>query len=240
MSTIVTVGTNLESSRRSIELAEEYPEVRAAVGVHPHEASTAKKADIDDIAELTKHPRVVAIGEVGLDFYRDYSPREAQLEVLKWQLNLAGKLGLPIIVHCRQAEKELMPLLRDWTSCYKDPGGKRTGVIHCFSGDSSTAQQYLDMGFYLSLGAYIGYPGVGGAQNVIRGIPSDRLLVETDCPFLAPQVYRGKRNEPAYLPITVELIARMRDASFETIARETTQNAGRLFKWGLRQSGGQP
>ena len=240
MSTIVTVGTNLESSRRSIELAEEYPEIYAAVGFHPHEASIAKKADIDDIAELTKHPRVVAIGEVGLDFHRDYSPREAQIAVLKWQLNLAGKLDLPIIVHCRQAEKDLMPLLRDWTSRYKDTGGKRTGVIHCFNGDSRTAREYLEMGFYLSLGAYIGYPGADNVRDVIRAIPPDRLLVETDCPYLPPQVYRGKRNEPAYVPGTVELIAGMRDVSFETIARETTQNAGCLFRWGVKQSGGQP
>lgn len=232
VSTIITVGVNLESSKKAVDLAEKYPGVLAAAGCHPHEATTVQKADIDKIGEIAKHPRVVAIGEAGLDFYRNYSPRGAQLQVLEWQLELAVKLHLPIIIHCRQAEKEMLNLLRDWTKWYKDPHRQRRGVIHCFSGDTQTAQQYLDMGFYLSLGAYIGYPNTGNAHNVIRSIPQDRLLVETDCPYLSPQSYRGKRNEPSYLPLTVEVLANIRGVSFETVARETTQNAHRLFRKG--------
>jgi TatD DNase family protein len=231
--TIITVGVNLESSQTAISLAEKYPGVLAAVGFHPHEATTVQKADIEQIGEMAKNRRVVAIGETGLDFYRNYSPRSSQLQVLEWQLELAVKLNLPIIIHCRQAEKEMLGLLREWTKWYKDPHGQRRGVIHCFSGDTSAAKEYLDMGFYLALGAYIGYPNTGNAHNVIRSIPQDRLLVETDCPYLPPQIYRGKRNEPAYLPQTVELLARIRDVSFETIARETTRNAYNLFRWGI-------
>lgn len=231
--TIITVGVNLESSEKAISLAEKYPGVLAAVGFHPHEATTVQKTDIDQIGEIAKHPRVVAIGETGLDFYRNYSPRTAQLQVLEWQLELAVKLNLPIIIHCRQAEKEMLNLLQDWTKWYKDPHGQRRGVIHCFSGDTPAAQQYLDMGFYLSLGAYIGYPDASNAHSVIRSIPQDRLLVETDCPYLPPQSHRGKRNEPAYLPLTVESLAKIREVSFETVARETTQNALRLFRWGI-------
>ncbi len=233
VSTIITVGVNLESSKKAVALAEKYPGVLAAVGCHPHEATTVQKADIDEIGKIARHPRVVAIGEAGLDFYRNYSPRKAQLQVLEWQLELAVKLHLPIIIHCRQAEKDMLNLLRDWTKWYKDPHGQRRGVIHCFSGDTQTARQYLNMGFYLALGAYIGYPNTDNAHSVIRSIPQDRLLVETDCPYLSPQSHRGKRNEPAYLPLTVEMLAQIRNVSFETIARETTQNAHCLFRWGI-------
>lgn len=228
VSTIITVGINLESSKKAIILAENHPEILAAVGFHPHEATTVTEQDMANLAEIANHPRVVAIGEMGLDFHRDYSPRAAQLQVLKWQLELAVELNLPVIIHCRQAEQDMLPLLHDWASRHTEP----KGVIHCFSGDSDTARQYLDMGFHISLGAYIGYPSSHHMDDVIRDIPQDRLLVETDCPFLPPQRHRGQRNEPAYLPLTVELLAESRGVSPETVARATTQNAGRLFRWG--------
>lgn len=227
--TIITVGTSVESSKKAIGLAEEYPQILAAVGIHPHDTTSAKKADIDILAKMAKHPKVVAIGETGLDFYRNHAPREKQIEVLKWQLDLAVQIKLPIIIHCRQAEKDMLSLLTDWTLSNKSQPEQRRGVIHCFSGDSNVARQYLDMGFYLSLAGYIGYPASRNAQSVIRSIPSNRLLVETDCPFLPPQVYRGKRNEPAYVAITAEVLANIRGVSLETVARETTQNALRLF-----------
>ncbi len=229
VSTIISAGTDLESSKKAIALAEKHPEVLAAAGFHPHGAGTVKEADIASLAEIANHPRVVAIGEAGLDYYRNYSPREAQVQVLKWQLELAVKLDLPIVVHCREAEKDLLALLRDWTKRYQERQGQGRGVIHCFMGDSDAARQYLEMGFYLSLGAYIGYPASAYAHDVIRSIPQDRLMVETDCPFLAPQKYRGRRNEPAYVPLTVEVLAKIRGAPLETVARETTQNAQRLF-----------
>jgi len=158
VSTIINVGVNLESSKRAVRLAEEHPEVLAAVGFHPHQADTMKKADIARIGEVAKYPRVVAIGEIGLDFYRNYSPREAQFQALKWQLELALEMDLPVVIHSRQAEKEMLEVLRDWVKRSKDSKGQSPGVIHCFSGDTSIAEQYLEMGFYLALGAYIGYP----------------------------------------------------------------------------------
>lgn len=227
VSTIITVGTELESSKRAIELAENNAAILAAAGFHPHEADGVNEEDITELARIADHPRVMAIGEIGLDFYRDFSAREAQLRVLKWQLELAAKMDLPVVIHCRQAENDLLALLPDWTSCYKD--GQPGGVIHRFSGDIYTAQQYLEIGFFISLGAYIGYPSSRRMHDVIRSLPQDRLLVETDCPFLPPQSHRGQRNEPAYLPLTVELLAEIRQVSPETIARQTTQNALRLF-----------
>ena len=230
VSTIITVGINLESSKKAVELAEKHPEVFATVGFHPHEANRVKAEDIANLAKIAAHPRVIAIGEVGLDFYRNFSPREAQLRVLKWQLELAVKLDLPVIIHCRQAEEDILPLLYDWASCHKEQNGQSRGVIHCFSGDIDTAQQYLDMGFFIALGAYITYPSSRHMLNVISSIPQDRLVVETDSPFLPPQSHRGQRNEPAYLPFTVALLAEIRQVSSETVARETTQNARRLFR----------
>jgi len=215
VSTIINVGVNLESSERAISLAEAHPEVLAAVGFHPHQASVVKKADIARIGEMARHPRVVAIGEIGLDFYRNYSPREAQFQALKWQLELALEMNLPVVIHSRQAEKEMLDVLRDWIKRSKDSKGRSPGVIHCFSGDTATAEQYLEMGFYLALGAYIGYPTSVGAYDVISSIPQDRLMVETDCPFLQ----------------TVELLAEIRGVPMETVARETTENAQRLFGW---------
>lgn len=229
VSMIITVGTNLDSSKKAIELANKYPGILATVGFHPHDAAAVERTDIANLAEIASHPRVVAIGEVGLDFYRNYSPRGVQLQTLKWQLELAAKLELPVIIHCRQAEKDMLNLLRDWVSRHKNRRGQCQGVIHCFSGDSNAARQYLDLGFYLSIGAYIGYPASRNAYSVIRDIPGDRLLVETDCPFLPPQSYRGQRNEPAYLPLTVEALAQIREESSETVARKTTENAQRLF-----------
>jgi len=230
VSMIITVGTDLESSRKAVNLAEKYPEVLATAGFHPHEAARVKKVDMANLAEIAKHPSVVAIGEIGLDFYGNRAPRETQLQALQWQLELAERLDLPVIIHCRQAEQDMLPVLHNWASSDKRPDGQPRGVIHCFSGDIETAQQYLDMGFFISFGAYIGYPSSLHLGNVIRSIPQDRLVVETDCPFLPPQGQRGKRNEPVYLPLTVGVLAKIREVSPETAAKETTRNAHHLFR----------
>ena len=231
VSMVITVGINLESSRKAISLAENHPEVLAAVGFHPHEAGRVREVDITSLAQMARHPKVIAVGEMGLDFYRNNSSREAQLQALKWQLELAVKLDLPVIIHCRYAEKEMLALLRDWTCTWNHPKTHPKGVIHCFSGDMDIAQQYLDMDFFISVGAYIGYPSSRRIHSVIRDIPQDRLVVETDSPFLPPQNHRGKRNEPAYLPITVGVLAEIRGVSPEIVAEETTRNACHLFRW---------
>lgn len=227
VSTIINVGIDLKSSQKAIELAEEHPGVFAAVGFHPHDAGKVKKEDIESLARIAIHPKIVAIGETGLDFYRDLSPRESQIRVFKWQLELGAKLKLPVIIHSRQADNETLAVLQAWKSQYPP---ERVGVIHCFGGDAGTARKYTEMGFFIAFGAYITYPSSYHLHDVILSIPEDRLLVETDCPFLPPQSHRGKRNEPAFLPLTVETIARIKRASPMTIARMTTDNAIRAFR----------
>jgi TatD DNase family protein len=229
VATIITVGINLESDRRAVQLAEKYPGVQAALGFHPQDSKGVKKEDIDSLAEMARHPRVRAIGEIGLDFYRHYSSREEQVQVLCWQLELAKKLALPVIIHCRQAQEEILPVLRNWSDAYRPPDGKARGVLHCFNVGFEIAEQYLDMGFFISLGAYIGYPSSAKLRETIKSIPSDRLVIETDCPFLPPQKYRGKRNEPSYTLITAGVLAEIKKVSLEEIARQTTQNAILLF-----------
>jgi TatD DNase family protein len=224
---IITAGTNVKSSEKAIALAEKYPQVYTAVGIHPHETTIVQKADIIQIAELAKHQRVVALGEMGLDFYRNYSPRDKQFQALKWQLELASELSLPTIIHARQSAKEMIEVLSEWIGkSHPEP----PGVIHCFSDGIAIAKKYLDMGFYLAFGGYITYPK-SRVPDVVKNIPFDRLLVETDCPFLPPQKYRGKRNEPAYTVITVETIAGILGMTSEAVARQTTDNAKKLFKF---------
>lgn len=227
---IITVGTDLESSKKAVKLTEDNPGIYAAVGFHPHSAQGINEDDVTSLTELTSHRRVVALGEMGLDYYRNYSPREAQLEVLDWQLALVAKLGLPVIIHCRQAEDDLLPMLDHWASRLPVSNGKTRGVIHSFDSDISTARHYLDIGFVIALGAYIGYPAYRYLYDAIRFIPGNRLVVETDSPYRPPQIYRGQRNEPAYVTFAVARLAEIRGETAETVARETTENACDLFR----------
>ena len=225
--TIVTVGIDLESSRQAINLAERHPNILATIGFHPQEASLMQNEAITTMAELTEHPKVVAIGEIGLDYYRNRTLPEVQRRVFEQQLELAGKVDLPVIIHSRQADGDTMLMLKEWTKTFK-PNIKAAGIIHCFSGNVNIAHQYLGMGFYISFGAYIGYPS-SALSDVIKSIPADRLLIETDSPFLPPQSHRGKRNEPAYLPMTLAILARLSGKSPDILAKQTTENAERIF-----------
>ena len=227
--TIITIGIDVESSRKAIDLAEKYPSVLATVGIHPQESSGVLKEDIRRLAEMARHPRVVAAGEIGLDFYRDYSPKDTQLQVLVWQLEMAQEIQLPIVVHCRQAQEQMLQILRDWTGSNQLPKGQPRGVLHCFGGDLQTAEKYIEMGFYISLGAYIGYPSSAKLRDTIKDIPANRLLVETDCPFLPPQKYRGKRNEPSYTLFTLGVLADIKQIPVEEIAQQTTETASKVF-----------
>ena len=230
VSKIITIGIDMESNRKAIELAEAYPDIWATVGFHPHEADRLTNKDIDAMPEMAKHARVVAIGEIGLDFYRDRSPRDRQIQAVKELLDLAVRVDLPAIIHCRQAEKEMLPVLLDWISSDKRPDSHPRGVIHCFNGELETARQYLDMEFFVSFGAYIGYPKSLHLRNVIKEIPQDRVVLETDCPFLPPQSHRGKRNEPAYILTTAGVLAEIWGISIEAVISKTTQNANLLFR----------
>ena len=169
---------------------------------------------------------MVAIGEIGLDFYRNLSPREAQIEAFEQQLELAQRLNLPVIIHCRNAQDEVFDILSQWAGCQR---GYPLGVLHCFSGDRELAERYIALGFFISFAGPVTYPSSSAAE-IARDIPLDSLLIETDCPFLAPVPYRGKRNEPAFLPLVAERIGQIRGLSLDEVAENTAQNTLRLFR----------
>jgi TatD DNase family protein len=226
---VINVGLDAESSRQSLAMAKKYDDIFVAVGFHPHEAAKMKEGDLESLGELTEDSRVVAIGEIGLDFYRNLSPREAQLEVFKKQLDLAVELKLPVVVHCRQAHEEVYDILSAWVEANPADNDRR-GVIHCFSGDIGMARRYIELGFYISLAGSVTYPSAGELVEVAREVPLDRLLLETDAPFLAPQAHRGKRNEPAYMVHTAEKVAEIRQAPVEAVAEAAARNTIGLFR----------
>jgi TatD DNase family protein len=225
---IINVGLDAKSSRISLEMAKRYDDVFVAVGFHPQEASKMTEDDLKLLADLTEDSRVVAIGEIGLDFYRDLSPRQRQLDVFEQQLALAAELGLPVIVHCRQAHKEVYDILSAWVKATPADDNRR-GVIHCFSGDIEMARRYIDLGFLISLAGSVTYPSAVDLVGVARQLPLDSLLLETDSPFLAPQLYRGKRNEPSYISLTAEKVAEVRQMQVEMVAEAAARNTIDLF-----------
>ena len=225
---MVTVGTDIESDKKVIALAEKYPQIHAAVGIHPNESSETNEADFNRLLEMARHAKVVAIGETGLDFYRDTAPREAQIIKFRRHLEIARQTRLPVVIHTRQSTPETYEILQSWVKQQGVNSGS-PGVIHCFSGDWQAARQFLNLGFYLAFGGYIGYPRNHSAA-VIKQVPPDRLLVETDSPFLPPQPYRGQRNEPSYIIHTVDVMAHTCGKTPEEMAEITTNNAKNLFK----------
>jgi TatD DNase family protein len=227
---IINIGLDLESSRASLKMAKQYDDVFSTVGFHPHDADKMKDDDLKALAELAKDERVVAVGEIGLDFYRNLSVRKNQTEAFEEQLDLSIELGLPVVVHCRNAHRELFKILSAWVKSTLSVGRLRRGVIHCFSGDIEMAQQYIEIGFYISLAGSVTYPSAGDLVQVAREIPLDRLLLETDAPFLAPQAYRGKRNEPAYVALIAEKVAQVRGVRREVVAEAAAKNTISLFK----------
>lgn len=183
--------------------------------------------------ELSAHPKVVAIGEIGLDYYRDLSPREVQRQVFEQQLELAADTGKPVVVHDRAAHGDLLGILRGWAEAVvASSNGSRLplGVVHCFSGDRTMAEELFELGFYVSVAGPVTFPNARRLQALVGGLPLDRLLVETDCPFLAPHPYRGKRNEPANVKLVAQKIAELKDMSLEDVSRVTTENACRVFR----------
>lgn len=220
---INNVGYNLESSRRAIALAENNNMVYAAVGFHPHNAAEAEPGYLEELKLMAAHPKVVALGEIGLDYYRDLSPREVQRQVFREQLNLARELGLPVIIHDRDAHGELMDILRELGL------GPAGGVMHCYSGSWEMAQECMNMGFYISFAGPVTYQNASRAKDVAVRVPIDRLLLETDAPYLTPSPHRGKRNEPAYIAFTAVEIAALRGIDVEELAKTCTENGRRLF-----------
>lgn len=216
---IIEVGIDLESNKEAIALANRYPQIYAAVGIHPHEAGGATQGCWEELRTLASQPGVVAIGEAGLDYYRNYSPQEKQKEALKKQLSLARELKKPIILHDRKAHDDLLATIQEHREGL-------TGVFHCFSGDLAMAKQCLEMGFYISIAGPVTYKTAYQLQELARTLPLERLLLETDSPFLSPY---GGRNEPANVRAVAQKIAEVRGVSWEEIARTTTENAVFLF-----------
>ncbi|MCD6581667.1 MAG: YchF/TatD family DNA exonuclease [Desulfuromusa sp.] len=226
ISHILTIGCDLESSENSITVAERYENIFAAVGVHPHDATEINDAALAKLRTMLSHPKVVALGEIGLDFYRDRSPREIQRSAFRQQIRLAKEVDKPIIVHDRDAHDEVIQILKE------ENAAQVGGVLHCFSGDLEMAKQCLELGFYLSFTGTITYPKNDIIREIIKEIPIDRMLVETDCPYLSPQKFRGKRNEPAYVRYTAEKMAEVKGLSIEDVARVTSRNCHDLFGFG--------
>jgi TatD DNase family protein len=222
---IVNPGADIESSRRAIKLVDAYAGIYAAVGIHPHDAKTVTPSALRELRRLAGHPKVVAIGEIGLDYYRDLSPRDVQREAFRQQLELAGDLGLPVIVHDRDAHDDVLRILEEWNTGRSD----RPGLFHAFSGDVAMAQRVVQMGYYLAIGGPLTYRNAGQLSQVASAAPADRLVVETDCPYLTPHPHRGQRNEPGFVRLVVEKIAALRGESVDAIARQTTHNACMLF-----------
>ncbi|MDA8428462.1 MAG: TatD family nuclease-associated radical SAM protein [Geobacteraceae bacterium] len=219
---ILVVGTDIESSRQAVELAAKYPQIYAAVGIHPHDAGRVSDACYGVIRDLAlSSSKVVAIGEIGLDFYRDRSPRVDQERVFRTFLRMAVELDKPVIVHDRDAHQQVLACLREEQA--------RQGVLHCFSGDSALAAEALALGFYISIPGTITYPSNQALREVVRATSIDRMLVETDCPYLTPVPHRGTRNEPAYTRLTAERVAEVKGLTLEDVARITTKNVRDLF-----------
>jgi TatD DNase family protein len=219
---MLTIGTGDGPPEldRAVCLAEKYAQLFASIGVHPHDAAKCEPRTFDDLRALGRHPKVVAFGEIGLDYHYDFSPRETQREVFATQLKLARELGLPVIIHTREAWDDTINLLRQhWSG---------PGIMHCFTGDRAQAEQALDLGFHLAFGGVITFRTAESVREAAAIVPDDKLLIETDAPYLAPIPYRGKRNEPAMMVETAKTLAALRNTTPERIAEITSTNFEQL------------
>ncbi|MEH7108285.1 TatD family hydrolase [Bacillus sp. JJ1764] len=220
---MVVVGFDKPTIQRAMELTETYDFIYACVGWHPVDAIDMTDNDLAWIEELASHPKVVAIGEMGLDYYWDKSPKEVQQEVFRKQIRLAKRVKLPIVIHNREATADIVEIL-------KEEGAEEVGgIMHCFSGSPETAKECIKMNFSISLGGPVTFKNAKKPKEVAAEVPLEKLLIETDCPYLAPHPYRGKRNEPAYVKLVAEQIAEIKGLTMEEVAKVTTQNAKKIF-----------
>ena len=222
---MVTICTHIRKFDRIRAIAEEYPEVYCSVGTHPHNAGTERGIAVDDIVALAAHPKVVAIGEAGLDYFYDKSPRDAQAEGLRIHIEAARQTVLPLVIQSRDADDDMAVILRDEMG-----KGAFPALLHCFSSGRKLAQTGIELGLYVSFSGILTFKKSEDLRDIARELPLDRLLVETDAPYLAPQPRRGKRNEPAYTAMTAAVLAEVRGVSEDEIARQTTENFFRLFR----------
>jgi len=220
---IINVGSSMEGTARSIQIAGDNDFIYAAIGIHPHEADSVSKNDIRLFAEFLDKPKVVAIGEIGLDYYKNISSRENQKKLFISLLKTAKDANLPLIIHNRDAHSDMIDILKNIA------GNSARGVMHCFSGDEAFLKTCLGMGFFISFTCNITYKNAGRLREIVKLVPMDRILLETDAPFLAPQDFRGKRNEPMHVRYAAEEVARIKGLDFHDVAEMTTDNAIRLF-----------
>jgi TatD DNase family protein len=219
---IVTVGTNLGLSRKALSIARQNDNIYATVGVHPHDVAKAGDKTFDELKELAHDPKVVAYGEIGLDYFRNISPREKQIELFAKQLELAKELNLPVIIHDRDAHEQTLRMVKS--------SGVRCGVFHCFSGDWAMARQCIDLGFYISIPGVVTFDKSKVLQEVVRQAPLDSILLETDCPYLTPVPHRGKRNEPSFIIHTAKKVAEIKGLTWEDAAQAAAVNTRKLFR----------
>jgi TatD DNase family protein len=220
---IVVVGFDKETISKAMELTDQYDMIYAAVGWHPVDAIDMTEEDLKWIKQLAAHPKVVAIGEMGLDYYWDKSPKDIQKEVFRKQIQLAKEVKLPIIIHNRDATEDVVRILQE------ENASEVGGIMHCFTGSLEVAKQCMDMNFYISFGGPVTFKNAKKPKEVVKEIPMDRLLIETDCPYLTPHPFRGKRNEPSYVKYVAEQIAELRGVTLEEVATKTSDNARKLF-----------
>ena len=219
---MMNVGCCLDSSKDCVAMAEKYPFVYAAVGTHPDTADEVDTGVLDAYRQMAKHPKVLAIGEVGLDYYYETIPREIQIKAFRMQMELARELQMPVIVHERNAHDDGMRVAKE----FKDV----TGVFHCYSGSAEMARQLVNMGWYIGFTGVLTFKNARKAVETAQSIPLDRIVLETDCPFMAPEPFRGRRNDPGYLPYMAQKLAQLREISVEEVVEITTQNAKRLYR----------
>ncbi len=222
---IVNIGCDVESSQRSVELTEHYDFIYATAGVHPHDTKNINGTTYDELRILLDHPKVIALGEIGLDYFKNYSPQDVQRRHFRKQIELAKELNKPIIIHSREAKEDMIAILSEY---YNDPNGK-SGIFHCFSDDQELADAALAMGFYISFAGTVTFKNADNLRQIAKTIPADRLFAETDCPFMAPVPNRGKRNEPAFVNHTAEKLAEVRGLKIEDVERTMELNFYDLF-----------
>ncbi len=239
---LLVPGLHHRSSKEAMQLAEKYPSVYAAVGFHPTDLMEFTEKTFEEVKELAAHPKVVAIGEIGIDYYwvKENEKRAAQREALRRQLQFAREIEKPVVIHMREendswfgdASVDLLEILGEWRAGLRGALAERPGVLHSFNGDLETAQKALALGFYIGVTGPVTYKNADKKREIIRQIPLDKILIETDSPFLAPVPFRGKRNEPAFVHHIADKIAEIHSKSPAEIANVTTANAARLFAWG--------
>ncbi len=220
---IVNVGFDLPSSNAALDLSNKYDLMFSAPGVHPHDAASFGETELKALEKLASNPKVVAIGETGLDYYKNLSPKEAQIEAFRRHIGLAQKLDLPLIVHARESYEDVLRIL------HEENKGKLAGVMHCFSGDKRTAELTLDLGLYISFAGPITFKNAKDLREIAKFVPLDRILIETDCPYLAPDPFRGKRNEPSYIVHTAKKLSELKNIELEELSARIFENAKRAF-----------